>query len=202
MGPARDATGSRRFEPYLLHHTLTPERNAPGSLLTGAERCILEPMGKKKGKDNSAAPSPELENLEKTQGNQEAGDTKGTHGGAREGAGRKPLADRKKVQELRDLIEDHAGEEVEIVETNRGTGTTQVKKKKTIVAIMDMLRHEAIQNKSIPAAKEYLDRVLGKAIQPLEHSGEIDTETQGIPNHPAVVAAREAFYATLREQRN
>ena len=112
-------------------------------------------------------------------------------GGAREGAGRKPMEERERLNTLKDQAELHALEEVPMAVTVDG----QVKniKMTRAQALLDMLFTEGIKRKSIPATKEYFDRTRGKARQPIEHSGEIKTEDQYIPDDPAVEAAHNAY---------
>lgn len=139
-----------------------------------------------------------LEKLEKNTVNQDeqVEETKGQHGGAREGAGRKPAEDRERLQTLKDKAEDHALEEVAIAVTEGGT-TKKVKMARH-VALLDVLFQEGLKRKSIPAIKEYFDRTRGKAVQPLQHSGEIKTEDQFIPDDPATEAAHEAYMKTRK----
>ncbi|MCK4500886.1 hypothetical protein KAU11_10325 [Candidatus Babeliales bacterium] len=121
------------------------------------------------------------------------------HGGARQGSGRKPSAERAQLLDLKTQIEQHAQQLVDVVLTKNGRQT--IEKKTRILAIMDMLVNEAVKNKSIPAAKEYLDRTLGKSLQPIEHSGEIDTHEQHMPGPvtKALLAAQSAFHDALND---
>jgi len=92
-----------------------------------------------------------------------------------------------KVVEMRN---GHMMEEVEVTVRDRKTNEIKSSKKATMLAILDMLRHEALQNKSIPAAREYFDRTLGKAKQEIEHSGEIKVDDQRVPTKAEREAAR------------
>lgn len=135
-----------------------------------------------------------LENLEKKQVNQ--GEKK-KHGGARQGAGRKPSEDRERLITLQEQAEMHALEEVPIAVTMNGE-TRNIKMTRA-QALLDMLFTEGIKRKSIPATKEYFDRTRGKARQPIEHSGEIKTEDQYIPDDPATIKAHEVYVAERKK---
>lgn len=87
------------------------------------------------------------------------------------------------------MKESHLMEMVEVTTINRETSKQTTTKKETMLAILDMLRHEALKNKSIPAAKEYFDRTLGKSKQEIEHSGEIKVEEQRLPTKAEKAAA-------------
>ena len=126
-----------------------------------------------------------------------------SHGGAREEAGR-PKGSKDKATQLMDKIRDeaiyHAEKVVEVVEINKSTNKRQVIEKKRYVFVLDMLWDEAVKRKNITAAKEYLDRTMGKATQPIEHSGEIKNQEQRIPDDPAVLAAQSAYHEALRSK--
>lgn len=94
------------------------------------------------------------------------------------------------------MKEGHLMELVEVTTINRETSKTTTTKKETMLAILDMLRHEALKNKSIPAAKEYFDRTLGKSKQEIEHSGEIKVDEQRLPTK-AEKAAAAAYLKAL-----
>jgi len=101
-----------------------------------------------------------------------------------------------KSQKVIEIKEQHLMEEVEVVVTDRGTNEVKKQKKPRLVALLDMLAHEGLKNKNIPAAKEYLDRTLGKSKQEIEHSGEIKVEEQRLPTK-AEKAAAEAYLKAL-----
>lgn len=84
----------------------------------------------------------------------------------------------------------HLMEEVEVVVTDRSTGTSKVQKKATMLAILDVLRQEALKSKSVPAAREYFDRTLGKAKQEVEFSTDLEAENQRPPTARELEAAR------------
>lgn len=97
------------------------------------------------------------------------------------------------------MKESHLMELVEVTTVNRETGKTTTTKRETMLAILDMLRHEALKSKSVAAAKEYLDRTLGKSKQEIEHSGEIKVDDQRVPTEAEREAAamfRRALRAT------
>lgn len=86
---------------------------------------------------------------------------RGKNGGARPGAGRPAKEENVVVQELKTLIDLHGKEEVEL----QGKGG-QVLKKARVLVLLDKLFKDGYGG-NIQAIKEYLDRVLGKAVQPL-----------------------------------
>lgn len=143
---------------------------------------------KLKGK-NVAKMRSELKNLDKT------GVIKlpmeNGHGGARENSGRKPDAEKERVQQLTLHAEQHALEEVDVTLTS-AKGIEIVKKTRDI-ALLDVLFTEGLKNKNISAIKEYFDRTRGRARQPVEHSGEIKTEDQYVPTDPALKKAHEVY---------
>lgn len=131
-----------------------------------------------------------LEKLEKNTGNQDT-KKKGTHGGKREGAGRKPSEDRERLNTMKDMAEIHALEEVQasiIVD-----GKAQSYKATRHQVLLDVLFDEGMSKRNITAIKEYFDRTRGKSVQPVEHGGEIKTEDQYLPDDPATIAAHEAY---------
>lgn len=115
--------------------------------------------------------------------------------GGHENVGKKNLTFSEKVQEIR---EAHLEEEVEVIIHNKQTNEYKVEKKKTMRAILDMLRNEAIAKKSIPAAKEYFDRAIGRAQQEIKHTGEIKVEEQRLPTK-AEQAAALAYLKAIKE---
>lgn len=122
--------------------------------------------------------------------------SKGKHGGSRPGtggkrdrSGRKTKAERVKTLGVSDTLEAHMIEDVEVIISNRATGKQIISKKPALVALLDMLRHEALVNRNVPAAKEYMDRTLGRAKQRVEVSGEIKSEEQRVPSKAALAAA-------------
>lgn len=113
------------------------------------------------------------------------------HGGARDGAGRKPSAEKERLVLLQERAENHALEEVDVALMSAG-GVEMVKKTRD-VALLDILFSEGLKNKNITAIREYFDRTRGKARQPVEHSGKIETEDQYIPTDPALQKAHQVY---------
>lgn len=74
------------------------------------------------------------------------------HGGKRPGSGRKPAVGKEVLAEVKDRISSHALEEV--------------RKKSRLLILLDKLFSEG-RNGSIPAINAYLDRTLGKVVQPI-----------------------------------
>lgn len=90
----------------------------------------------------------------------------GKRGGARPGSGRKPT----EASELRrnhlQFIREHANELVPVKVEDKKTGKSKIIKMKRIAVVMEMLFGQ-VQAKEGWAVREYLDRVLGKAMQPI-----------------------------------
>jgi len=99
---------------------------------------------------------------------------------------------------IMEMKETHLMEDVEVTIHDRKTNKVLTKKRATMLAILDMLRQEALGKKNIQAAKEYLDRTLGKSKQEIEHSGEIKVEEQRLPTK-AEKAAAAAYLKALDE---
>lgn len=93
-------------------------------------------------------------------------DGRGKNGGARPGSGRKMKEETPIIQELKTLIDNHGKDEIEL----KAPGGKVIKKARVLI-LLDKLFVDGLKG-SIPAAKEYLDRVLGRAVQPI--SGEKD----------------------------
>lgn len=85
---------------------------------------------------------------------------RGKNGGARPGSGRKALVEKPIIQELKVLIDNHGKDLVEV------TTASGVIKKARVLILLDKLFVEGYKG-NIQAIKEYLDRTLGKAPQPL-----------------------------------
>jgi len=93
----------------------------------------------------------------------------------------------------------HVKEEVEIQILDRSKpGNIRIEKRTRLVAILDMLAQSALKDKDVSAAKEYLDRTIGKTKQEIEHSGEIKVEEQRLPTK-AEKAAAEAYLKALED---
>lgn len=122
------------------------------------------------------------------------------NGGKRDRSGRKEKAERLKVLGVSDMLDQHLAEDVEVVEVNAETNARTKTKKPALRAMLDMLRYQALKHKDVRAAKEYLDRTMGRAKQAVEHSGEIITEEeQRLPTKAEKAAAR-AYLAALDDE--
>ncbi len=88
---------------------------------------------------------------------------KGKNGGARPGAGRKPLLDKARIEEVKALIAQHP---LEIDESD-------LQKRSRLLRLLDVLYEKGVTKQDVPAIKEYLDRQLGKAKERIEHSGDL-----------------------------
>lgn len=105
--------------------------------------------------------------IEKVNNKEKTGRAK--NGGARAGAGRKPDAELLAIKGIKDKIEKHIQEEIEVSKIDPITKSPIVKKNTRVLLILEMLFEEAYQKNNISAAKEWLDRGLGKAPQSIEH---------------------------------
>lgn len=163
-----------------------------------------------KGTTASKAPAPqspkpekhggsETEKKQKSKGGRNYTPKGVGNGGKRDRSGRKTKAERIDALGVSDTLEQHLVEEVEVIEVNAQTGARKKSKKPTLQALLDMLRHEALKNKSVPAAKEYMDRTLGRAKQRIEHEGGIEVDDQR-PLTKAEQAAALAYEAALEEE--
>ena len=113
-------------------------------------------------------------------------------GGKREKAGRIPKAEKVEFLGVSATIEQHLIEDVEVIEINVQTGERKATKKPTVRAILDMLRHEALKNKSVSAAKEYMYRTLGRAKQKIDKTNDIVPEEEQRLTSRAEEAAAKA----------
>jgi len=102
----------------------------------------------------------------------------------------------KKVIEIKELV---LMEDVEVVIHNRKTNQYKSEKKNALLATLQMLRSKALVEKDVSAAKEFLDRTLGKSRQSVEFSGEIKVEEQRLPTK-AELAAAQAYEKALAEE--
>ena len=85
------------------------------------------------------------------------------NGGARKGSGRKPLLEKQVLEEIKARMKSHGATEIDV---KRKDGTTE--RLTRAEALLDILFVEGFNNKNITAIKEYFDRIIGKAVQPLE----------------------------------
>lgn len=116
-------------------------------------------------------------------------------GGAREDAGRKPMEETERRKTATELFEVHMNEIVDIVIEDKKHGTFTTKKVSTLEAMLNTLRHKALKEKDVRAIVAYMDRVVGKPKQMVEHSGAIKQEEQRVPTD----AERRAVKAFLAE---
>jgi len=121
-------------------------------------------------------------------------------GGAREEAGREKKPEKVKILGITAMIEQHMIEEVDVVEINVNTKARVVTKKPAVRALLDMLRYKALKHSDVKAAKEYLDRTLGRAKQHIDMSVEdiVTEEEQRLPTK-AERAAAKAYLDNLEE---
>ncbi len=120
-------------------------------------------------------------------------------GGARPNSGPKTNEEKLVLRGLKEKINNHIEGVVDITVVDKSTGKTKVEEKIRAIAIMEMLFQEAYARKNISAAKEWLDRALGKAPQGIEHSGEIKQAEQRIPTKAEMMAA-QSYAQILKEE--
>lgn len=92
---------------------------------------------------------------------------KGKLGGYRPGSGRKPDMNKEVIKTIKERIAAHGAQEVEVTRSNG-----EKVKLTRIEALLDILFIMGFRDKNIQAIKEYNDRQLGKAIQPISGTGE------------------------------
>ena len=117
------------------------------------------------------------------------------NGGRRPGSGRKKKEELLVIKGLKEKIDDHKTELIDIERVSQ-KGKKTIEKKERLLAMLELLFEEAYHRKNVSAAKEWLDRTLGKAPQALEHSGSIETREQKVPTK-AQRRAADAYYETL-----
>lgn len=154
-------------------------------------------------------PSPEKHGAPETENKQTKKKSKGGrnykpkgigNGGKRDRSGREEKTERLKKLGVSETLDQHIAEEVEVVEVNAETGKRTATKKPTLRAMLDMLRYQALKQKDVRAAKEYLDRTMGRAKQAVEHSGEIIVEEEQRLPTKAEKAAAKAYLANLEDE--
>jgi hypothetical protein len=123
-------------------------------------------------------------------------DLRRLNGGERENSGPKEIAKDPIVTEIK---YNHAIEEIDVIVTDRKTGQVKSEKKKSLIAMLDMLRQEALKNKNMSAASLWMDRILGRPKQELEHQGGIKTSEQRIPTKAEMMAA-QSYAQILKEE--
>lgn len=92
---------------------------------------------------------------------------RGKNGGARPGSGRKPLASLKVINDLKQELSIHASTMVDVT-TKEG----RILKLTRLQILLDTLYKEAVESKNVSAIKEYLDRMFGKSVQPIQGPGD------------------------------
>ncbi len=132
-----------------------------------------------KGKTIPAAPHIEKspESKTKHKGNYKK---KGGHGGARQEAGRDPLPAEDKRRSRKQAWKEYGDEEVEVIlkeNTKAGTVTERRVKMKRLRVVQETIYKKAVGISvagDMEAAKEFNNRVLGKAPQPIVGDDEED----------------------------
>ncbi len=129
---------------------------------------------------------------------------KGGRGGQRPGAG-KPKGSKSEStlikEEVNDIFRKFGIEEdlLKIVDPTKPEGYRTEKKIRSI-AVLEMLYKKAIKERDVAAGNAFLDRVAGKARQPVDMSGEIAVEEQYNPEYDEPMQeAMEAYYQALKK---
>lgn len=94
----------------------------------------------------------------------------GKNGGWRPGAGRPPNEETLIKRGIKAYIEQYCDEEVSIQITDPKTGKTRIVQKPRAVVILERIFNMAMgqtEKGHFPALKEFLDRAIGKAVQPI-----------------------------------
>lgn len=120
-------------------------------------------------------------------------------GGAREKSGREEKNIRLEITGVSKMIDQHLVEEVVVTEINVNTKQRTETKKPAVRAILDMLRYQALKHSDVRAAKEYLDRTLGRAKQHIDLTSEIVTEAEQALPTKAEEAAAAAYIANMED---
>lgn len=95
---------------------------------------------------------------------------KGQLGGYRPGSGRKPLLNKEDILRVKELIAQH------------GSEFDEKSKKERLLVMMDMLYKEGTKG-NIMAAKEYMDRMMGRARQTIGLDGGSEDKPIAILTH-------------------
>lgn len=99
---------------------------------------------------------------------------RGKNGGVRPGSGR-PLKEELVIKRgVRELMDGHFLEEVPVRIKDPKTGKERVINKPRSLVILDALFKVAVETKNVPAMKEWFDRAIGKAPQPIRGDGDSD----------------------------
>jgi len=91
---------------------------------------------------------------------------KSTWGGKRPNSGRKPLMDKEQLEEVKALIAQHGAEEDNI---SVSSSDNAIEKGIRVIGLLNKLYALGIAG-NVPAAKEYLDRVMGKSKESIDHT--------------------------------
>lgn len=103
---------------------------------------------------------------------------KKSRGGARPGAGQPPKEETLIKRGIKQYIDDHINEEVDVKITDPKTGKSRIIKKPRVAVVLQHLYALGMgqTDKGNGAAlKEWLDRAVGKAPQPIKGDSEDDT---------------------------
>lgn len=129
-----------------------------GSSKVQASKDLKKGQGVRLDSEGKATPILPTEKTEKP---------RGKNGGKRPGSGRKPLLAKDLIAKLEAKIKRQGAEIVSYhTMDNKIIRTTRIQ------AVMMMLWEKATRQHDVPAAKEYLDRNLGKPKQPIVGGGE------------------------------
>lgn len=120
---------------------------------------IAESIKALKGRENAI-----VENLKKDE------PIKSKRGGRRENSGRKTKEETLVAKGIHQLVEEHVNEKIPVQTTVGGKVVTILKPRVLIV----MQRLFAMGETSHEAAGKWMDRALGKPIQPIEHAFDKD----------------------------
>ena len=87
-------------------------------------------------------------------------------------SGRRPGGEALRRRSLKELVNDHFSEEVEVKILDKKTGKEVIVKKPRTVVMIEQLYQTALKNHDTAAMERWLNRALGKAVQPI--SGDDD----------------------------
>ena len=118
-------------------------------------------------------------------------------GGSRVNAGRKKKTENVILEELNEEIKNHKSKLVDVTNISQ-EGREKIEKKERLLIVLEVLFQEACLRKNISAAKEWLDRTMGKAPQTLEHSENTSPIEQRVPTK-AEQRAANAYYDELQK---
>jgi len=123
------------------------------------------------------------------------------NGGRRTGSGRKKSEELLAIKGLKEKIDDHKSELIDITKVSQ-KGKKTIEKKERLLAMLEMLFQEAYHRKNVSAAKEWFDRTLGKAPQSFELSGSVENREQRVPTKAEMKAASAYYDVLMEEQEN